>query len=42
MDGGDMLGELLITALITKKGRWFLAFFIGIAVFVGYLYFDGK
>lgn len=35
----EVLGELLTTALITKKGIWFLLFFILLCGIFGYVYF---
>lgn len=42
MDGADMLAEVLITALLTKKRIWFLLFFLGVVGFGTYLYLNQK
>ena len=36
----EMVGELFLTAIITKKKGWFLAFFIGILGLIVYAYFN--
>lgn len=37
----DILGELLTTALITKKGVYFFLFFILLCGIFGWVYFKG-
>ncbi len=40
MDGfGEILGELLTTALITKKGIYFILFLLGVIGMGCYFYF---
>lgn len=36
----DLLGEILTTALVTKKWIWFLLFFIVLCGIGGYLYLN--